>query len=85
LVDPVFSKAASPGPVINWAFKGTDIYSADDIPQIDYLILTHDHYDHLDYPTVRELKSKVDKVICHLGVGEQSIFTQPIFMGFFSA
>ena len=70
LVDPVFSKAASPVAFFNKAFKGTTIYAASDIPDIDYLIISHDHWDHLDYPTVAALKSKVAKIFCPLGVGE---------------
>lgn len=70
LVDPVFSGNASPLPGTNLSFNGSDIYSTDDIPPIDYLLITHDHYDHLDYETVIKLKEKVGKVICGLGVGQ---------------
>lgn len=69
LIDPVFSGNASPIPGTMKAFKGTDIYSVDDLPHIDYLFITHDHYDHLDYETIIKLKSKTDKIICGLGVG----------------
>lgn len=69
LVDPVFSKHASPIPLFISAFEGTNIYSADDMPEIDYLLITHDHYDHLDFTTIKELKGKVKLVICGLGVG----------------
>ncbi len=69
LVDPVFSKRMSPVPFGGTAFKGTDIYTPADLPEIDYLIITHDHWDHLNYETVCALKSKVKKVICGLGVG----------------
>lgn len=69
LIDPVFSGNASPIPNSNKAFIGTDAYSVDDMPEIDYLLITHDHYDHLDYLTVTELKSKVKNIICGLGVG----------------
>lgn len=69
LVDPVFSGHASPLPFMVKAFKGTNIVGVEDMPDIDYLILTHDHYDHLDYKTVTALNSKVRKVICSLGVG----------------
>jgi hypothetical protein len=69
LIDPVFSDYASPLPFVNKAFEGTDIYTSDDMPDIDYLLITHDHWDHLDYPTVIALKSKVKHVICPLGVG----------------
>jgi len=70
LVDPVFSEAASPVSFFNKAFKGTNIYKPEDMPDIDYLFISHDHWDHLDYPTMMGLKDKIGKVICGLGVGE---------------
>ena len=69
LVDPVFSGNAAPVSCMIKAFKGTDIYTVDDFPNIDILLLTHDHYDHLDYKTVKKLQHKVKKVCCSLGVG----------------
>ncbi|MEN5434388.1 MBL fold metallo-hydrolase [Sphingobacterium faecium] len=69
LVDPVFSGSVSPVPGTNKSFKGTDIYTVEDLPEIDYLFITHDHYDHLDYETIIKLKTKTKKVICGLGVG----------------
>lgn len=69
LIDPVFETAA-PVSFVNKAFKGTEIYKADDMPAIDYLVISHDHWDHLDYKTVKALKNKVGKVVCPLGVGE---------------
>jgi len=70
LVDPVFSNSVSPLPFMTKAFAGTNRYSADDMPQIDYLIITHDHWDHLDYKTIMKLKPKIKRIICGLGVGE---------------
>lgn len=70
LVDPVFSGNASPLPGTNRSFKGTDRYVVSDLPDIDYVILTHDHYDHVDYETLLKLKDKVGLVVCGLGVGE---------------
>ena len=70
LMDPVFSDHAAPFSIFNKAFAGTNLYSADDMPQIDYLLITHDHWDHLDYPTVKALENKVGAVICPLGVGQ---------------
>ena len=69
LIDPIFSQRASPLPWGPKAYKGSDIYSPADIPPIDYLIISHDHYDHLDYQTVVAIKDKVKHVICGLGVG----------------
>lgn len=68
LVDPVLT-TGFPASLMMKPFKGTDIYSPEDIPEVDYLIITHDHYDHLDYGTVKAIRDKVDKVICPLGVG----------------
>lgn len=67
LIDPVLSDYASP---ISWstkAFKGTHIYDPKDFPNIDFLIISHDHWDHLDYPTVIALKDKIGNIICPLG------------------
>ncbi len=70
LLDPVFSSYASPVFFINKAFAGSNVYTADDFPALDVLAITHDHWDHLDYPSVTALKPKVKTVLCPLGVGE---------------
>lgn len=69
LVDPVLSGSASPLPGSNKAFIGTDIYTADELPPIDVLVITHDHYDHIDYTTLRKLQPRVSHVVTGLGVG----------------
>lgn len=68
LVDPVLV-AGSPLPFLNKMFDGANPYSPADMPNIDYLVITHDHWDHLDYQAVSELQPKVGKVITSLGVG----------------
>lgn len=70
LVDPVFSGSASPIPSTTKAFAGADLYTTDDIPELDYLIISHDHWDHLDYETIKKLNPKVKRVITGLGTGE---------------
>lgn len=69
LIDPVFSPYASPIFFANRAFDGTNLYTAEEMPDIDYLLISHDHWDHLDYATVTALRPKVRKVVCPLGVG----------------
>lgn len=69
LVDPVFSASAAPVSFANKAFQGANPYTAEDMPEIDYLLISHDHWDHLDYPTVFALKPKIKNLICGLGVG----------------
>ncbi|SDE05730.1 L-ascorbate metabolism protein UlaG, beta-lactamase superfamily [Niabella drilacis] len=68
LVDPVFSGYASPFRNSVRAFPGTNHYQAAAMPDIDVLFISHDHWDHLDYRTVQQLRPKVKKVICGLGV-----------------
>lgn len=70
LVDPVFSNHASPLSFTVNSFKGSNAYSPKDMPEIDYLIISHDHWDHLDYDTILELKPKIKKIITSLGTGE---------------
>jgi len=69
LVDPLL-KMEFPASLMLKPFKGTDIYTPDDMPEINYLIITHEHWDHLDYATLRDLRPKVKHVVCPLGVGE---------------
>lgn len=68
LIDPVFGDYASPvsftGPQ---RFTETPI-TTDELPTIDILVISHDHYDHLDYKTIKEIDSKVKQYIVPLGV-----------------
>lgn len=70
LVDPVLCGSASPLPFGTKAFKGTNNYRWQDLPEIDCLFITHDHWDHLDHETVKAIRPQVGKVVCGLGVGE---------------
>lgn len=70
LVDPVFSERVSPFDFVGTkAFPGTDIYGLDDFPALDFVLITHDHYDHLDYRSIQALASKVKVFFVPLGVG----------------
>lgn len=70
VVDPVMSPNASPIAGMVTAFKGPDAFNVQHLPQhIDVLVLTHDHYDHLDYKTVVAIKDRVGTVVCSAGVG----------------
>ena len=48
LIDPVLTNNAAPIFGSNKAFEGTSFLDFSDIPNINYLLITHDHYDHLD-------------------------------------
>ncbi|MES2560342.1 MAG: MBL fold metallo-hydrolase [Bacteroidota bacterium] len=69
LVDPVFSGYASPVSFFGKSYEGSDVYGVDDMPDIDICIITHDHYDHLDYRTIQKLHPKVKQFYTALGVG----------------
>ena len=73
LTDPVFSERASP---VQWAgpkrFHQAPISIAD-LPPIKAVILSHDHYDHLDYAATMQLAQKVEHFLTPLGVGQTLI------------
>lgn len=70
LTDPIFSGKASPIPFMGpKAFPGTSVLPVDEIPPVDIVLISHDHYDHLDHETIVVLKDKVKTFIMPLGVG----------------
>ncbi len=69
LVDPVFSGNASPVSFFAKSYKGSNEYQMEDFPEIDAVIITHDHYDHLDYESILKLKKKKTHFYTSLGVG----------------
>lgn len=70
LVDPVLSGYASPLFYFNRSMPGSHIYKPKDLPPIDLIVITHDHYDHLDCSTLRKYKKKKNtKAVVPLGVG----------------
>ena len=69
LIDPIFSNNVSPMSGSARPFKGANPYTINDMPVVDYLLFTHDHYDHLDYETIKAFNDKATQVISPLGVG----------------
>ena len=69
LVDPVL-QPEWPSSMMLKAFPGTDIYRPNDLPEIDVLIVTHEHWDHMDYATLRDIRTKVKQVVCPLGIAD---------------
>lgn len=70
LIDPVLSKRASPFQFLGPKnFPGTDVYQAEDFPEIDFLLISHDHFDHLDHETIEKLHPRVKHFYVPLGVG----------------
>ncbi len=71
LVDPVFSSSLAPVPGLVKAYPGTAAYTVADMPDIDLMIITHDHYDHLDRKTITQLKPQTRAYYTALGVGAE--------------
>lgn len=70
LVDPVFSRSTSPFSFVgNKSYDGTDFIHAEDFGKIDIILITHDHYDHLDMDSILKLKDKAGHFVTSLGVG----------------
>lgn len=69
LVDPLL-RPEWPSSIMLKAFEGIDIYRPEDMPDIDILIITHEHWDHMDYATLRDLRGRVKKVVCPLGIAD---------------
>lgn len=67
LIDPVFGNAG-PLPGITQRF-GESPLNREDLPQIDVLIITHDHYDHLETSTIKFFADKDVRFVVPLGVG----------------
>lgn len=70
LTDPVFAERVGPSPRVVGAprFHGLAI-PVDELPEVDAVIISHDHYDHLDVDTVISLGAKGARFIVPLGVG----------------
>ncbi|KAF1017407.1 MAG: hypothetical protein GAK31_00672 [Stenotrophomonas maltophilia] len=73
LTDPVFSERASPLQWIGPARFHAPPISIDALPPIAGVILSHNHYDHLDHAAVMQLAGKTARFIAPLGVGDQLI------------
>lgn len=68
LVDPVFSNYASPVPFTIKRFQAP-LFDLDNLPAVDVVLISHDHYDHLDYRTIKALKQQNPRFVVPLGVG----------------
>ena len=69
LTDPVWGPRASPSRLIGpKRFQPVPI-PLRALPPVDLVLVSHDHYDHLDYPTIRELAKRDMPFVTSLGVG----------------
>lgn len=69
LTDPVWGERASPLPFAGPRRFHPPPVRLDELPPLDAVIVSHDHYDHLDFPTIRALAKASVPFVTSLGVG----------------
>ncbi|MFC7373461.1 MBL fold metallo-hydrolase [Fictibacillus iocasae] len=70
LVDPMLGSAPTPFPWFgNKRFSKQLPFEMEQLPEVDAIVFSHDHYDHLDYHSFQKLKHKARRFIVPLGVG----------------
>lgn len=70
LIDPMFGDVPAPHPMLGSKRFSKELpIEIEQLPKIDAVIISHDHYDHLDYGSIEKLKDKVSMFYMPLGVG----------------
>ena len=70
LIDPMLGPDAAPiAPFATKRFSDNTLDLIDQLPDLDLIIYTHDHYDHLDLASLQKLKTKCSNFYVALGVG----------------
>lgn len=73
LVDPIFSKRSSPFPFLGPVRFPGEIPVASDFPKLDAILLTHNHYDHMDIPTIKALDGQTQRYFVPTGLAKTLI------------
>lgn len=68
LLDPVLNEYCAPVSFAGYSRFSDLALAPEDVPDIDVLFISHDHYDHLDYNTIKAVDSKVSHYVVPLGV-----------------
>ncbi|RMA64556.1 MBL fold metallo-hydrolase [Ulvibacter antarcticus] len=73
-LDPMLGEVPAPHPLLgSKRFNDTLPLAIEDIPILDAVIISHDHYDHLDFGSIKKLKEKVKHFYVPLGIGAHLI------------
>ena len=76
LTDPIWSQTPSPVPLIGpsrWVDPGLEL---EDLPAIDFVVISHNHYDHLDLPTLRNLATLNPETLFFVPQGNGDLLRQ---------
>ncbi len=82
LTDPIWSNRPSPVP-----FAGPNRYvkpgiAIEDLPPIDFVIISHNHYDHLDLPTLRKLSKRDPDTVFFVPLGNGELLRKTVLIRF---
>ncbi len=70
LIDPMLGPVPAPHPLLGGKRFSKELpLDIEKLPAIDAVLISHDHYDHLDYGSIKKLKDKVKMFYSPLGVG----------------
>ena len=70
LLDPMLGEVPAPAPFLGQKrFSNSLPITIEKLPHIDAIIISHDHYDHLDYESIKQLKEKTKHFYVPLGIG----------------
>lgn len=75
LTDPIWSERCSPLPGVGPIRRHPPSYRLEELPPIHYVLISHDHYDHLDKPTVKKLAQMFPKIVWLVPTGVKKWFT----------
>ena len=70
LFDPMFGQYASPIPGVIERFAGSLPDNIDQMPAVDVVMISHDHYDHLDYGSIKRFDERIGHYVVPLGIGD---------------
>ena len=74
LIDPMLGETPAPHPLLGPKRYSNELpIEIEKLPFIDAIILSHDHYDHLDYSSIQKLKEKIGQYFTPLGVGNHLV------------
>jgi L-ascorbate metabolism protein UlaG (beta-lactamase superfamily) len=69
LTDPIWSERCSPSTLVGPKRFHPPPIALEQLPHVDAVVISHDHYDHLDMPTIRFLASRGTHFVVPLGIG----------------